>query len=157
MEVGHDRRPRLEGTAMTPAFWLVVTDAPDTVVVGLHGVLDPVASVRLGDLVTDLIEGQAKPSVVVDLRHVGPVDLAALEVFAAIAAAVERRGGVLTLRWPSPETVSALTALGLAGLISRTPGVPALRATAREEAASHHPAGTEVCTNRADPGLGRTR
>nr|MDQ6946210.1 hypothetical protein [Actinomycetota bacterium] len=75
--------------------------------VSLHGALDLRASVRLGAILTDLIVGQGNLAVIVDLRDLGPVDAAAVDVFAASASAVELRGGTAPGRWSPPTATGA--------------------------------------------------
>jgi anti-anti-sigma factor len=100
------------------AYWLVVSRGSDAVVVNLHGALDGRASVRLGAILTDLIVGQGNLAVTVDLRDLGPVDAACVEVFAAAASAVDARGGALALIGPPDEIVATVRSAGLARLIS---------------------------------------
>jgi anti-anti-sigma regulatory factor len=107
--------------ATPPNYWLVLSTPPDTVVLSLDAELNLSASVRLGAILTDLIVGQGNLTVAVDLRGLGRVDPAALEVFGAAAGAVEARGGTLTLRGLPSGFVGALTKAGLGRLVSSGP------------------------------------
>ncbi|MDQ1355710.1 MAG: hypothetical protein QOG44_83 [Acidimicrobiaceae bacterium] len=113
--------PRRGSPEKAGPYWLVVTATPETVIVRVDAELDLSASVRLGAILTDLIIGQGNLAVAVDLRGLRQLDPAALEVFGVAAAAVEARGGTLTVRGLPLGSVGAFTARGLGRLIAAGP------------------------------------
>lgn len=82
------------------------------VVVTVHGDLDLAGASRLGTVLGDLVDDQGNMNVVVDLRDVGEVDMAAAGVFPAAATVARHHGGRLRLRGV-PRGVSR--AFGAAG------------------------------------------
>lgn len=74
-----------------------VTRDSGTVLVSVDGDLDVPASIRLGAMLGDLIEGQGNLTVGVDLHRVDHVDQRALGVFAAAAQLASLHGGSLTV------------------------------------------------------------
>lgn len=147
VEPGRSPRRRVA----TPPFSLIVTRALGTVVVTVHGELGLSASAPLGIVLADLIDGQGNLAVVVELPGLERVGPAGLEVLSAAAVALERRGGQLRLRRPSPEVSDALMLAGLARLIA-VPGEPEgsgrpstlLRRAVAPPARIAHPAGSNL-------------
>ena len=135
-----------------PPYWLVVTGTPGTVGVRVDAELDLSATARLGVILTDLIIGQHNITVAVALRGLRHIDPAALEVFGVAAAAVEARGGTLTVSGMPLAFVGAFTAAGLGRLITAGPaGHPDLRrAPPTRSDRSCHPAGSAL--RRVGPG-----
>lgn len=116
-----------------------------TVVVTLHGHLDVAASVRMAGVLHDLIEGQGNLAVVVDLRDLHGIAGSGVDVLAAAAGTIAKRGGELRLGGP---TGIVFDALRLAGLVSipfehahRSWSPGRRSASAHRAAMARHPAG----------------
>jgi len=91
-----------------------------TVVVTLHGGIDLAASLRLAGALRDLIHEDAS-AVVVDLGDASRIDGLGVDVVASAARAMAQRGRELRLARPTSPVLGALTAAGLAGLVSTAP------------------------------------
>ena len=84
-----------------------------TVVVTVHGDLDPTRAAHLGLMLTDLIDGQGNLSLIVDLRDATATDAASVAVFTDAAERANRHGGVITLNEPPDVLEQALRQRGL--------------------------------------------
>jgi anti-sigma B factor antagonist len=98
-------------------FRLAIRRALGTVVVTVHGDLDPPAAAQLDRVLADLIDGQGNMTVVVDLRDAQAADAGGLSVFIGAAERASRRGGSLSLIDPPEILYQALTLRGLGGLV----------------------------------------
>lgn len=136
---------------MTPAGNCVIGRFRGTVLVTMHGDLDPAASRHLGDILRDLIDDQGNLDIVVDLLDVGKISDAGDEVLAAAADRLVVRGGELRLGGTTRAAVDSLASAshtGLAQLVAlpteqaqrRSPGRRSASAATRSGIVVH-PAG----------------
>lgn len=88
-----------------------------TVVVTVHGELEPAQAADLHHALTDLIEGQGNLCVVVDLRDATAADATQVDGVADVAERADRRGGVMVFSEPPELVVEALGARGLGHLV----------------------------------------
>lgn len=100
---------------------LVIGHFLGTIVLTLHGDLDLAASVRLAGVFRDLIEGQGRLAVVVDLRDVARIGGPGVDVLASAGRRMEERGGDLRLVRATGPAADALAAAGLARFLSTRP------------------------------------
>ncbi len=96
---------------------IVIGRFQSTVVVTLHGALDPGMSAELGCVLDDLIDGQGNLAVVMDLRDLRRIDCSGVEALRAAARQMAARGGRLRLAGPVGSVLDSLTLSGLASLI----------------------------------------
>ena len=101
-------------------FRIVVGRALGMVVVTVHGELDPPAAAQLGNVLTDLIDGQGNMAVAVDLHDARAADARCLSAFAAAAERARRRRASLTLSEPPEILYEALILRGLGALVRKT-------------------------------------
>lgn len=80
-----------------PGFGIVVGRFQGTVVVTVHGEVDPIREARLGHILADLIDGQGNLSLVVDLHDATISDDERATMFADAVGRAARRGGTVTL------------------------------------------------------------
>ena len=99
---------------------LTVGRARGTVVVTVDGALDPDGCERLGDVLTDLIEGQGNLAVTVDLER-AVVEPASVAVFAAAALRARRHGAKFVLNEAPAHTHEALRYRGLDDVLEVLP------------------------------------
>lgn len=90
---------------------VVVGRYKGTVMVTVHGELDPSKVVHLRRLLTDLIDDQGNVSVVVDLQDATPApdDPGGLRRFAEATKHAHGRHAVIVVDQPSPRAASAST------------------------------------------------
>lgn len=117
LDIGAGPRARVPPPA-APRGSLVVGRFQGTVTVTLHGDLALTASTGLGKVLGDLIDGQGNLAVAVDLRDVGRIDAAGVDVLARAGEKIAARGGELRLGGPTNAVFAALALAGLAGLVS---------------------------------------
>lgn len=109
----HSNRPRP---------WRVdISRTLGAVVVAVQGELALGTSAALGDVLSDLIDGQGNMLVVVDLRAAVVAETDALDVLVAARRSLEDRGGRFLLAAPSPAIGQALVAAGLADAVELHP------------------------------------
>ena len=101
------------GSPGSSARSIVIGRYRGTVVVTVHGDLGPTRAAHLGNMLTDLIDGQGNLSVIVDLHDVTATDAASVSVFADAAERAGRHGGVITLSQPPEILHEALRQRGL--------------------------------------------
>ncbi len=94
-------------------FSIVIRRQQGTVVVTVHGELDMSRSDHLGNILSDLIDGQGNLSVVVDLHDATTTEPDSLLVFTEAAERARRRGGTVLLNEPHPTLGEALELRGL--------------------------------------------
>lgn len=93
-----------------------------TVVVALRGRFDTLGATRLAAVFDDLIDGQGNLAIAVELGDVHSVAPASLQVLAAAASRLERRGGTLSLVGAADSvSLSSLDAWGLSCVIASSP------------------------------------
>ncbi|MGH9265270.1 MAG: STAS domain-containing protein [Acidimicrobiales bacterium] len=88
-----------------------------TIVVTVHGELDPSGAEHLDRMLADLIEGQGNMSLIVDLHDATATDPGRVSVLADAAECARRRGALLTFSKPSAVVREALRARGLDHLV----------------------------------------
>ena len=103
--------------AAAPAFRIVVGRALGTVLVTVHGDLDPPAVAQLESVLVDLIDGQGNMAVAVDLHDARAADASCLSMFTGAAERATGRGGSLTLTDPPEILYEALILRGLGALV----------------------------------------
>lgn len=101
------------GSSASSARSIVIGRYRGTVVVTVHGELGPTRAAHLGNMLTDLIDGQGNLSVIVDLHDATATDAASVSVFADAAERAGRHGGVITLSEPPDILEQALRQRGL--------------------------------------------
>jgi anti-anti-sigma factor len=111
---------------------IVVGRDQATVVVTVHGELDPPRAAQLGQVLADLIDGQGNLSLAVDLHDAIAAD-APLSVFADAADRTRRHGGAITLSRPPALLHQALREAGLDHLLGPVPGAAAQHRRAPDE------------------------
>jgi anti-anti-sigma regulatory factor len=144
-ESGRVRETRVQGVT-PPRLCLVTAHSSGVVVLRPDPVLDEAGCAGLAEILRDLFAGRPQLAVAVDLTKVDRFDQAAGEMFDRTASAAEQCGGTLTLRCGGDDFEAALTASGLARLISTTAGSPpAVRSPAvREACLRNHPSGRDL-------------
>lgn len=137
---------KFTAAARSAHFSIAISRALGTVVVTVHGDLDPPGAKHLGSVLADLIYGQGNLDVVVDLHDASAAK--GLEVFAAAAKQASQRGAALSLCDPPTVFREALIQMGLGQLVrsSRADGrraapVPPLGRISALRDRSAHPSG----------------
>lgn len=111
-------RPHGSGDLMTePRFGIIIGRYQATVVVTVHGALDPARAELLGHLLADQIDRQGNLSLVVDLSDATAADAHPLSVLAAAAERARRCGGAMTISKPPESLRQALRHAGLGHLL----------------------------------------
>jgi anti-anti-sigma factor len=125
--------------AFSAGFRIVIGRALGTVVVTVHGDLDPPAAEQLGTVLADLIDGQGNMAVVVDLHDARAADARCLSVFTGAAERATRRRGSLTLSEPPEILYEALILAGLGALVRTTRNDAQRRRLSAQPATSRRP------------------
>ncbi len=124
----------------------ITADAtPDSVVIGVHGVLDVIAAAGIQWVVDALLADHEIRKIRLAMQWVNGADVAGISGLAAAAAGADNRGVELTLSDPRHQVGQELEAEGMSGLVrivhqDRRPMWRAAE-TERTQARGRHPAG----------------
>jgi anti-anti-sigma factor len=115
---GHAGRPgAIAGDAAEAGFGVTFSFLEAQAVLAVRGEIDFASAPELGAVV-DAVIGRGHQAVVLDLAGLDFMDAAGLSVIATSAGRLDRSGGALTIRSPSPLVRKLLAITGLAEIVN---------------------------------------